>query len=242
MRIGTAFLRVLSMKRYGKKAVIAIILANIILIVIAICGKILSRFDYADHLDEEVITVDGSGITLREFGYYIYGVEDFVQNQALLYDPENPKHWWNTHFSAGLDSQFVCDYAKKVALNLCTADEIYSQEAAGSGIALSSDEENRAEDEGRKMYAGMSHLQLESTGLDEKTILAMSRKHALASKYSMHLMESVDSIAQSSEPEKLVNWDGSYYLEEVLPKHDVSTNDDLLEKITLGKITVNIQE
>ena len=69
--------------------------------------------------------IDDTDITLREFGYYIYEVEEFVQRQALLYDPENPKHWWNTHFSAGMDSQFVCDYAKKVAVNICVSDEIY---------------------------------------------------------------------------------------------------------------------
>ena len=117
------------MKRSVKRAVIGIIIFNCILIVAAICGKILSRFDYEDHLDDVVITVDDTDITLREFGYYIYEIEVFVQKQALLYDPENPKHWWNTHFSAGMDSQFVCDYAKKVAINTCISEEIYYKKA-----------------------------------------------------------------------------------------------------------------
>ena len=37
----------------------------------------------------------------------------------------------------------------------------------------------------------------------------------------------------------IVNWDGEYYLEEILPGHNVVTNDRILDKITLGKITVN---
>jgi hypothetical protein len=81
------------MNRSVKRAIIIIIIVNLILVVAAICGKILSRFDYEDHLDEPVITVDDTDITLREFGYYIFEVEEFVQRQALLYDPENPKHW-----------------------------------------------------------------------------------------------------------------------------------------------------
>ncbi len=128
------------MKVSVKKAIIAIIIANSILIAGAVCGWILSMFDYSKHFDDAVISVDGANISLREFGYYIFEVEAFVQKQALLYDPENPKHWWNTHFSAGMDSQFVCDYAKKVAINSCIADEIYYREAVRNGFTLSGDE------------------------------------------------------------------------------------------------------
>ncbi len=160
------------MNKIGKKTIIAIILANCFLILAAICGKILSRFDYEDHLDEAVVSVDDASITLREFGYYIYEVEAFVQNQALLYDPENPKLWWNTHFSAGLDSQFVCDYAKKVAIFLITTQNL-------SGY--------------------------------------------------------------HDDPPKLVNWDGAYYQEKILPEHQIRNNDEVLDNITLGKITVNME-
>lgn len=129
------------MNKSVRKAVVAIIIVNVFLIVIAVCGHILGKFNYSDHLDEEVITVDDKDITLREFGYYIYEVEAFVQNQALLYDPENPGLWWNTHFSAGMDSQFVCDYAKRVAINMCIADEIYYRQALSQGLSLTSNEE-----------------------------------------------------------------------------------------------------
>ncbi len=229
------------MKGSVKRAVIAVIIANCILIAIAICGWILSRFDYQDHLDEAVITVDEKDITLREFGYYIYEVEAFVQNQALLYNPENPKQWWNTHFSAGLDSQFVCDYAKKVAINTCIADEIYYREAVRCNLTLSSEEESAAFGEARQTIAGMSHEQITATGLDEAIIIEVLKKKALASKYALVLLENKDLSAYPDEPAKLVNWDGAYYLEEILPDHETRTNDDLLDKITLGKITVNMQ-
>ena len=228
------------MKGPVKRAVIAVIMINCILIAIVFCCRILGRFAYSDHLDEPVVTVDGKNVTLKEFGYYIYQVEAFVQKQALIYDADNPKRWWNTHFSAGMDSQFVCDYAKKVALNICIAEEIYYQEALSHGITLTRDEESRATEEGRKVFAGMDPAQIRSAGLDEKTMIAMSLKHALAARYSMHLIEDELPGFRSEEPEKLVNWDGSYYLEEVLPKHVTWINDDLLDKIMFGKITVNL--
>ena len=227
------------MKRSVKRAIIIILIANVILIVAAICGRILSRFVYEDHLDEPLITVDDTEITLREFGYYIYEVEEFVQNQALLYDPENPKHWWNTHFSAGMDSQFVCDYAKKVAVNTCISDEIYYKRALSEGVVLSSAEEKQAMVEAKMIYSGMTGDQLARTGLDENILTNMRIKQALAKKYSGNLAKTQSFVGYSEEPEKLVNWDGAYYQEKILPEHTVKTNDKVLNRITLGKITVN---
>jgi hypothetical protein len=227
------------MRESGKRAVTVIIIANLLLISIGIGGHVLGRFDYSDHLDEVVITVDETGITLREFGYYIFQVESFVQKQALLYDPENPGHWWNTHFSAGLDSQFVCDLAKKTAINSCVAEEIYYREALNLGLVLSTGEEAQVMDDSKEMINNMELQQIMATGLDEEIIFDMTGKHALASKYAMILMGEIDPAIYPGEAARLVNWDGAFYLEEVLPRHKVKTNDRVLDKITLGKITVN---
>ncbi|SKB77538.1 hypothetical protein SAMN06296386_105101 [Lachnospiraceae bacterium] len=55
------------MKRSVKRAIIIFLIANVILIVAAICGRILSRFVYEDHHDEPLITVDDTEITLILF-------------------------------------------------------------------------------------------------------------------------------------------------------------------------------
>ena len=47
--------------------------------------------------------------------------------------------------------------------------------------------------------------------------------------------------AYTEDPDKLVNWDGAYYQEKILPEHNVNTNDKVLNRITLGKITVNYE-
>ena len=76
------------MRTTDKKTIIGIVLANVFLVIFTVCGKILTRYDYEDHFDDTVISVDDESITLREFGYYIYKVECFVQNQALLFYPD----------------------------------------------------------------------------------------------------------------------------------------------------------
>ena len=53
------------MKRNEKRAVIAIVCVIIALIAVSFGVKMLRRFDYTDHLDETVITVDEKSITLR---------------------------------------------------------------------------------------------------------------------------------------------------------------------------------
>lgn len=227
------------MRLSNKKTIIAIIIANIMLILFAIGGKILTRFDYEDHLDDTVISVDGTNITLREFGYYIYQVETFVQNQALLYDPENPKLWWNTHFSAGPDSQFVCDYAKKVALSTCICDQIYYKEAIKSGMGRDEAFSSQTLGEARTLFMNMTSAQLAATGLNEEIIIDMHNKHVIASNYAEWLSGKLSFVKYDKEPDELLNWDGEYYQEEILPKHEVITNDKILRNITLGKITVN---
>ena len=227
------------MRLSNKKTIIAIIIANVMLVIFAIGGKMLSRFNYEDHLDDTVISVDGTNITLREFGYYIYMIESFVQNQALLYDPENPKHWWNTHFSAGPDSQFVCDYAKKVAVNTCICDQIYYKEAIKYGIGRDEALTSQTLREARALFMNMTSWQLEATGLDEELVIGMYNKHVIASKYAKKLSGELNFSKYDKEPDELLNWDGEYYQEEILPKHEVIISDKILRKITLGKITVN---
>ena len=237
----------MKLKKSVKKTIIAIISVLAFFVVIGLLiGVILfvkkpNRFEYKDHLDEVVITVDQRNITLREFGYYVYQIEGYTQEQALVYNPDNPAEWWNTHFSSGPDSQFVCDYAKDVAVNLCIADEIFYEEAKKQGLELNEDGDEKVKTDTQEMINKMDSVQMSSTGLDEKIISELKKKQLLSTTYAEFLVNTVDFSEYDEDPYKLVNWDGAYYQEEILPKHSVQINDELLGKITFGKITVNYQ-
>ena len=225
-----------------KKAILPIIVIVILIIVPATLMVVHHKkniFRYEDNLDETVVSIDDTSVSLREFGYYIYEVEAFVQDQAVIYDPENPKKWWNTHFSAGLDSTFVCDYAKKVAVNTLICDEIYCREAISQGMSLNADTKARITKETEEMYGEMDSYQLDITGLDKTVIQNIKEKHALASQYAEYLVSTGDFSRYSGDPHDLLNWDGQYYQEIILPSHMITENEALLGKITLGKITVN---
>lgn len=93
--------------------------------------------------------------------------------------------------------------------------------------------------EAEEMYGNMNAQQREITGLDVETIRAIKAKHALASKYAEYLVTTVDLSGYEGDPHDLLNWDGRYYQEVILPSHTVTENEKLLDNITLGRITVN---
>ncbi|MCR4649041.1 MAG: hypothetical protein K5776_08185, partial [Lachnospiraceae bacterium] len=158
-----------------------------------------------EHLDETVVTVDGKDVTLREFGYYVYQIEEYTQEQAMVYNPEDPNEWWNTHFSSGPDSQFVCDYAKKVALNLCIEDEIFYEEALDEGLLLNEDGEAKVRADASEMINKMDSKQMNTTGLDETIILEMTKKQLLSATYAEFLVKTVDFYEYEEDPYNLIN-------------------------------------
>ena len=222
-----------------KKIIIILAISGIIAIIGAQIYKIATAFHYEDHLDEAIISVDGDDLTLREFGYYIYTTEEFVQKQAVLYDSEDPLHWWNTHFSAGLDSQFVSELAMKTAVNTCLSHMIYYNEAHTEGITLNSSEEETSRIEASEIYQKMSATNLEITGLDEELINSVIYRRNLAAKYAKKLAQSTDFSGFEAEPGTLLSGDGDYFQSVILPRHKVVINKKLMKKLKIGRITVN---
>ena len=225
------------------------ILILIVVVAAALAGnagtliyKKVTTFNYKDHLDEVIISVDNSDLTLREFGYYIYMIEDTVQDQAHLYDPKNPLRWWNTHFSAGLDSQYVSEYARKSAVNTCLSHEIYYKEALAEGIDLTPEEKEAAEKAASDLCAGMTEIQLERTGLTEDIIYNLRYKQELAAKYARSLAERVDFSVYEDGPEVELSGNGDFFQDVVLPRHQVSINNDLVDNVNMGRVTVNLDQ
>jgi hypothetical protein len=129
-------------KRYNK----IIIIISFIVILLLVCYWLYSKwqkekniFVYEEHLDDIVVTVGEKPVTLREFGYYIVKMESDVQEKALIYNPQDPMEYWNVHFSAGLDSGFMFEYAWNYALADCVCDLIFSKKAQEAGYSLSED-------------------------------------------------------------------------------------------------------
>ena len=233
------------MKKKDKKLLLAFLLLFGLLLALAVLsvwGRHRKIFDYGEHLDETVFSVDEVHVTLREFGYYIYEVEDYVNQQAKAYDSANPQSYWNVHFSAGKKSRFLKNMAKDTAVNTCLAEIIYADMAEKDGYELTVEEKDAATEQAAKLLDEMTKAQIEKTGLTQALVQKIELRKALAAKYAEDYVQKVDLQGYEGEPLELISGNGAYFQSEILPKYHVVFVKKLLNQLYFGKITVNMEK
>ena len=107
-----------------KKHMITVVL----LIAVALTGFIAyrhriqnSKITYKDHLDDVVVQVNDQKLTLKDAAYYVAYEEKTVEEQAVVYDPDNTNKYWNLH----IDGEFVRVAASNAVVNMLIHDEIF---------------------------------------------------------------------------------------------------------------------
>ena len=134
------------------------------------------------------------------------------------------------------------EYARKSAVNTCLSHEIYYKEAFAEGIDLTPEEKEAAEKAASDLCAGMTEIQLERTGLTEDIIYNLRYKQELAAKYARSLAERVDFTVYEDGPEVELSGNGDFFQDVVLPRHQVSINNDLVDNVNMGRVTVNLDQ
>lgn len=198
-----------------------------------------NQFRYEEHLSDIVVSVDGQAITLKEFGYYIYEMEAFFQEQAMVYNPDDPVDYWNTHFSAGLDSGFVYNYAWDFAVKNCVCDVIYENMAHAENYALTQEEQELAKQYANTVFAEMNELQKKKLGVDIEDIIKVEERKLLVQRFVVDYAKQVDISNYSGTLIEQLSSNGEYFQNYILASHKIVYNEDIEEKIQMGKITVN---
>ncbi len=221
-----------------------IIILSVVVILMLVIGldkwmKYENRFVYEECLDEIALTVDGKEISLRELGYYVYDVEAEIHKQAVKYNPEDPLDYWNTIFNSGTEGWFVTEKAAEIVVDTCVCDLIYESMAVQSGYELTEEEAEAAADQAEKFFGRMSEEQIQATGLTQEIVTTVQKRKALVLKFALEYFEDVDFTGYEGYRETLVSYAGDYYLQEVLPKHEVALNTYITDSLDMGHITVN---
>ncbi len=226
-------------KSTKKSLMIMMILVFIVLTLWGLDGwrKYHNKFVYEKHLDDVVLTVDGRGMTLRELGYYVYEVETKIDKQARVYNPEDPLDYWNTYFNSGVEGGYVSEMARDIVLESCVCDLIYEEMALQSGYELSEEEKKEILGRAEILYAKLSEKQRQTTGLTQELIAQAMVREALVIRFASEYFEDVDFTGYSGYREELVSYDGEYYKNEILPKHDIEYNKAIVKELSLGRIT-----
>lgn len=215
-------------------------IAILLLICVLYYGYRQNRiFNYDEHIDDVVITVDGRDVLLREFGYYIYSLEDHVNKQAIAYDRYHPLDYWNKHFRAGMDSQFVSLMARDKAIDVCVCDMIYESMAVEAGYSLTREEEEKAKESAKKIYQKMTEEQIDILGVSLELIEEIQCKKYLIAKFAKDYVKTLNFEGYAGYREELISSGGAYYEQNILPEHEIKINGYIKDSLKFGKISIN---
>ena len=217
---------------------ICVVLIAAILAILIVFNK-SKDFVYNKHLDEAVISIDDENITLKDFSYYIYIVEKQINDMAIKYNPDDPNDFWNTHFKNSLDSVFTRDYAKQLAKDLCEYDYIMEKETAIHNIYVTESEKESIKADAKDTYDDFSQKAKDNTRLSEEDIYNILCRRKLVEKYAFRAAQQVKSDGFAGDSASLLDYDGEYYKEMIKSRYNVTENNKLLDKITMGRVTVN---
>ena len=99
-------------------------------------GNARGKIDYKKNLDEVCVTVDGKEFTFRDLAFYVAYEELTIQEQALVYDADNTKKYWNLH----INGEFVRVAARESAIQMAIHDQIFYEMAMEEGILLTEED------------------------------------------------------------------------------------------------------
>ena len=224
-------------KRYNQIAIIISFIALLLLVCYLFYSKWQKEkniFVYEEHLNDLVVTVGEQSVTLREFGYYIAKMEKDVQEKALMYNPNDPMEYWNVHFSAGLDSGYMFEYAWNYALADCVCDLIFVQKAKDGGYSLSDSGYKQAKIQAEEFYTMLSAEQIEKTGLTIDLINKMEERRLLVQLYTKSFMEENELSVYIDNIMACISGNNSTVM-----TFEVICNEDMKNNIRMGNVTVN---
>lgn len=76
---------------------------------------------YRESLDEVAAQINDETLTLRDMAFYV-GYEEYqIQQEALVYDPDDPNRYWSMRVEGG----FMNAVARKNAMQMALHDELF---------------------------------------------------------------------------------------------------------------------
>lgn len=215
-------------KRWG------IILPFTVILLIALTWGSLQHYgqtrplEYAQHLQEVLLTVDGQEITLAECAYYVASGELTVEEQALVYDYHNPQSYWNLH----INGEFVKVAAKRSVLDRVVHDEIFYRQAMEEGLTLTEEERQAVRTRQEDFWMDLTEEQRDRLGVSREEMDAAIDKAALAEKYQ-------NKIAAANNSDYEGYSVGALPYENMLGEHMYEVDEVKWSKISFGDVILN---
>lgn len=183
---------------------------------------------YSESLDTVLATVQGEEFTLRDFAVYVAHQEAAVQDQALAYDMNDTKKYWNVRTDLG----FINQVARNEAMSMAIHDELFYQLYQDLNMEFSQDElvliQNDAEDFWNDLVDEEKDIRL---GIQKEDVYNTMYKIACSQKaqmvYAGILAVDYEDLDYASEE----------FLE-FLSDYEYKVNDKVLNRLDFGDITL----
>ncbi|MCR5467706.1 MAG: hypothetical protein K6F37_01985 [Lachnospiraceae bacterium] len=186
-----------------------------------------TKIEYLDSLDMTVVTVDEKEYTLRDLAYYIAKMETKVENEALLYNPENSNEFWNVH----TNGKFIRLAAKENTMSRAIHDFIFLEMAKERNVTLDEKEIGYAENDAVYFWDDLGEERQALIGISFDELLNSVENEALAQKMVDIYAEENDKSSSNYE------YDARAY-KKLLEEHNYVINDDVWDDLTFGWITL----
>ena len=195
-----------------------------------------NNFVYANSLEEQILSIsskddDVININLQDFSYYVIVAEANTQSQALFFKEEAPVNYWELKTSP---IENVRSLTKEFCIETCIRDNILYMEAQKNNITLTEEELEYVQEISYDIYISLTAQQVDATNISLNDINKAQEKIFLSEKYALSLVES-GTIEAKSE----LSSNGAYYLEEIKTQYNIEENNDLINELVFGSITVN---
>ena len=135
---------------------------------------------YRESLDEVAAQINGEKLTLRDMAFYV-GYEEYqIQQEALVYDPDDPNRYWSMRVEGG----FMNAVARKNAMQMALHDELFYQMAMEEGITLDDNDQKHMDNKLEDFWEDLTERQGETAlGISRKDAKKTIQRIAYAQKY-----------------------------------------------------------
>lgn len=215
------------LKKY--KLTFFLLILVIVLGVIAVDTR-RSREDivYAESLDMVVATVEGQDLTLRDFAVYVAYQEDLVQEQAIIYDAENTRAYWNIRTEGG----FMTLVARNEAMSMAIHDTLFYQLYQELEVPFTEEELQRLEQD-------VDDFWFDLTDEEKDKRLGILKEDVYNSMYKIACAQKAQAIYTKMHGVAYESFD--FYKEdflEFLKDYDYEVDDKVLNRLHFGDITL----
>lgn len=214
------------------KHLVSIVLIGVVLAMLMRKGGGVANVQplvYKESLEQVAAQINGEELTLRELAFYVGTVEYNVQQEALVYDPDDPNRYWSMRIKGGFTNAVARNNTMQMALH----DALFYQMAKKEGTTLDADEKEQVQNKLEDFWEDLTERQGEQAlGISQKEAGSVIEKIACAQKYQAIYAE------LHNRSYKDYDFTGKPY-QKLLKKQDYKIYNGVWNRVSFGNVTYN---